>query len=121
MLAANMSAALAEGYLPTGRYAAVDAGGERLFALHSICLDSADSYCQKVLFFLDTRYVGPDTFRPSRSILDVVPGPAAGEVTVYYANYAPGDPDCCPSGPPVPIPYFWDGQRLRTGGAPPGH
>lgn len=120
-LAANMLAALETGYLPSGRYVAVDAGGEKLFALHGICLDSPDSYCQKVLFFLGTRYVGADTLRPSRSILDVTPGQTPGEVVVHYANYAPGDPDCCPSGPPVPIPYFWDGQRLRPGGVPPGH
>ncbi|HXG42848.1 MAG TPA: trypsin-like peptidase domain-containing protein [Dehalococcoidia bacterium] len=120
-IATNMATALREGYLPSGRYAAVDAAGQRFYGLHGICLDSPDSYCQKVLFFLGTNYLGADTQRPSRLILDVTPGERPGEVVVVYANHAPGDPDCCPSGQPVPIPYYWDGQRLRPGGVPPGH
>ncbi|MCS7276316.1 MAG: trypsin-like peptidase domain-containing protein [Dehalococcoidia bacterium] len=120
-LAANMATVLREGYLPSGRYAAVTAASERFYGLHGICLDSPDSYCQKVLFFLGTRYLGADTQRPSRLVLDVTPGERPGEVVVIYASYAPGDPDCCPTGQPVPIPYYWDGQRLRPGGVPPGH
>jgi len=121
-LAANMTVALGEGYLPSGRYVAVDAGGgQRLFALHGICLDSPDSYCQKVLFFVGTRYVGADTLRPSRLVLDVLPGEVPAEVIVVYPTYEPSDPACCPSGPPVPIPYTWDGERIRPGGVPPEH
>ena len=122
VLAANMVSSLQEGYLPSGRFVAVDAGqGQALFALHGICLDSPHSYCQKVLFFLGTRYLGTDTLRPSRAVLDVLPGQQPAEVIVVYANYLPGDPDCCPSAPPIPIPYLWDGGRLRPGGVPPGH
>jgi len=108
-----------EGFVPTGLEADLETEDGLLLAIHAHC--PSRLYCQNVHFFLNDSYLGTDTLRPSRSILDIAADPDRGWITVTYANYAPGDPDDAPSLPPVTIPYWWDGERLRAGGVPPGH
>ncbi len=118
MLALARAHVLKEGFLPTDMEAYVEVADGLFLAVHSRCFSHL--YCQKVHFFLDETYLGTDTLRPSRSILNLEPG-AQGRILVTYANYAPEDLDNAPSLPPVSIPYWWDGERLRAGGVPPGH
>ena len=91
-----------------------------MIAIKGICGGSIDGKCQQVFFFIGTRYLGTDTFKPSTSIWAIDPaGP--GRIRVSYANYGPNDPLCCPSLSPVPITYAWDGVSLKPNGTPPGH
>jgi S1-C subfamily serine protease len=108
-----------EGFIPTNLEAHVETEGGLFLAVHSYC--PSHFYCQKVHFFLNDSYLGTDTLRPSRAIVAVEAEPQRRQIVVTYANYAPGDRDDAPSLPPVRIPYWWDGQRLRAGGVPPGH
>lgn len=110
------------GYRPEGnivRVRATEAGGV-LTVQKGICKDSADGRCQQLFIFLNGRFLGTDTFKPSQGITEVRPA-GTGKFTATYAHYAPADPACCPSRPPVTITYTWDGNRLTPDGTPPGH
>jgi hypothetical protein len=110
------------GYRPDGDIVQVRASviGGTLTMQKGVCADSADGYCQIVFIFLDDRFLGTDTARPSRSIGEIRPA-GTGRFTITYDNYAESDPNCCPSLRPVTITYAWDGVRLQPNGTPPGH
>jgi hypothetical protein len=109
------------GYSPQGSGASTsDGSGGTLYAWPAICTGSADGYCQKVFFFIDTRYLGTDTAHASNAITKVqATGPQ--DIAVTYPSYAAQDPLCCPSGKPVTITYHWTGNKLVPSGTPPGH
>lgn len=110
------------GYVPDGeivRVRATEAGGQ-LAVQKGVCKNSTSGRCQQLFIFLGQRFLGTDTFNPSQGILDIKAA-GTGKFTATYANYAPGDPGCCPSRPPVTITYTWDGSRLTPDGTPPGH
>jgi serine/threonine-protein kinase len=110
------------GYTPDARQQAEtsDGFGHVLYAYLGICTGSADGKCQKVFFFIGTRYLGTDTSADSPEILGVT-ADGAQTIGVTYANYRAQDPLCCPSGAPVKIDYRWTGTRLIPSGTPPGH
>ena len=110
------------GYTPDSRQLAEtsDGFGHVLYAYLGICTGSADGKCQKVFFFVGTRYLGTDTSADSPEILGVA-SDGAQTIGVTYANYRAQDPLCCPSGAPVKIDYRWNGTRLIPSGTPPGH
>jgi hypothetical protein len=81
---------------------------------------SADGAPMWVFFFNGDTYLGTDTLMPSLG-LSLVGSPAPGQINVSYTNYAPNDPLCCPSLPPVTITYTWNGQSVTPSGTPPGH
>jgi hypothetical protein len=79
---------------------------------------TADSTRWLVFFWHNDTFLGWDTAGASMLILGVS-SPQVGAFTVTYANYAPGDPTCCASLPPVAVTYQWDGSRLVSDGTPP--
>ena len=114
------SALLAAGYTVSYRVTAFGLNGAPLYVYRSVCTGSADGHCQKVFFFDGTRYLGTDTLNDSAAI-NSVSNAGAQTIAVTYANYAPNDPLCCPSGKPVTITYYWNGTKLTPSGTPPGH
>lgn len=118
--AADLATIRARGYTPGHGASTPDGFGGTLYAWPAVCTGSADGYCQKVFFFIGTRYLGTDTATNSNAITGVrAVGPQNIDVT--YPSYAPQDPLCCPSGRPVTITYHWNGTRLVPSGTPPGH
>lgn len=118
---ADLAVIQAHGYTARGSGVSTpDGSGGTLYAWPAVCSGSADGYCQKVFFFIGTRYLGTDTSRASNAISKVAAaGPAT--IAVTYPSYASQDPLCCPSGKPVTITYHWTGARLAPSGTPPGH
>jgi hypothetical protein len=118
--AVDLATIRAHGYTPGHGASTPDGFGGTLYAWPAVCTGSADGYCQKVFFFIGSRYLGTDTARNSNAITGVrAAGPAT--IAVTYPSYAPQDPLCCPSGTPVTITYHWNGSRLIPSGTPPGH
>jgi hypothetical protein len=101
------------------RVRASEAGGT-LSVQKGICKDSATGRCQQLFIYLDERFLGTDTLKTSAGITEIA-ALGTGRFSATYANYAPNDPGCCPSLPPVTITYTWDGSRLTPSGTPPGH
>jgi hypothetical protein len=102
-----------KGYEPATRVAqTADGFGGTLYAFHGTCQGSADGYCQIMLFFDGTRFVGTDTTNPSTAITGYEAA-GAGRIAVTYAHYAKTDPLCCPSLAPVTVTYQWNGSRIK--------
>ncbi len=107
------------GYVPSGPVvqAPATADGGVLTAQRAACA-TADGLCQKVFIAWNDRYLGTDTPLPSQGVTAVNPaGP--GQISVTYANYAEGDPGCCPSLNPVTIVYTCNGSRCVPNRWPP--
>lgn len=119
-LDANRARVLREGFTPDHVAQSPDGHGSFLVAIRGVCTRSDGGNCQKVFFFIGSRYLGTDTFKESRSITNVSSG-GAQRIRVTYGNYRLGDPQCCPSLSSVTITYTWDGSRLTPDGTPPGH
>lgn len=115
-------AALVQGmsYEVTGVVSTVATDGNTLIAISGVKAPTADGYTQWVFFFLGTTYLGTDTAVPSPQ-LQLTGSPGPGQVDVRYTAYAPSDPLCCPTLPPVTITYTWNGSMLIPNGTPPGH
>jgi hypothetical protein len=111
---------VALGYDPSGVVTTSTADGQTLVAISGARIGAADGSPQWVFFFLGTTYLGTDTAVPSPQ-LQLAGSPGPGQVDVQYTNYAPSDPLCCPSLPPVTITYTWNGSALVPSGTPPGH
>lgn len=124
--APNPAAALAAtmrraGYEPSGPIVVVPVStGGAMYVQRGICAGSATGRCQLVFIYLNERFLGTDTLNPSAGILEIRPL-GVDQFGVLYVNYAPDDPGCCPSLPPVGIVYTWTGTRLVPSGVPPGH
>jgi serine/threonine-protein kinase len=117
-LAATMRRA---GYVPDGPIVVVPVStGGAMYVQKGICAGSATGRCQIVFIYLNERFLGTDTLNPSAAILEIR-ALGVDRFGVLYANYAPDDPGCCPSLPPVGIVYTWTGTRLVPSGVPPGH
>jgi hypothetical protein len=119
-LAADTQQVVQMGYDVTGIVTTPGPDGSTFIGISGIKIGIADGYTQWVFFFNGTTYLGTDTGVPSPQ-LQLVGSPAAGQINVQYTNYAPNDPLCCPSLPPVTITYTWDGTRVTPSGTPPGH
>jgi LppP/LprE lipoprotein len=72
--------------------------------------DSADGYAQQAFFFVNGRYIGTDSSRPS-AMLRVV-AQSDTEVTLAYALYRKNDPLCCPSGGQAQVRFQLDNGQL---------
>ena len=57
---------------------------------------SNDGYNKQVFFFVDGRYIGTDSSRPSAMVSVVAQSDT--EVTLAYSLYRSNDPLCCPGG-----------------------
>ena len=119
-IAADSQKVVALGYDVFGVVTTVGPDGSNFIALSATKIGTADGYTQWVFFFDGTTYLGTDTAVPSPQ-LSLTGSPAPGQVNVQYINYAPSDPLCCPSLPPVTITYTWNGTNVTPNGTPPGH
>ena len=121
-IAANGQQVVARGYDASSVVTTLAPDGQTLIAIAGSRLGSGsgNGSPQWAFFFLGTTYLGTDTAVPSTQ-LQLAGSPATGQIDVRYGNYAPDDPLCCPSLPPVTITYTWDGTTLVAGGTPPGH
>lgn len=117
---AGLQQVQAMSYDVTGIVSTIAQDGSTLIAISGMQVPAADGYTQWVFFFRGTMYLGTDTAVPSPQ-LQLTGSPGPGQVNVQYTAYAPNDPLCCPSLPPVTITYTWNGSALVPNGTPPGH
>ncbi|MFD1676781.1 LppP/LprE family lipoprotein [Alicyclobacillus fodiniaquatilis] len=75
-----------------------------------IGITGGDGYNQFVFFFLNGKYLGTDTAKPSVAITSAK---AAGDsIAVTYPVYKNNDSFANPTGAPVTITYTWNGSKL---------
>jgi LppP/LprE lipoprotein len=117
---ADVQAVLEMGYDATGVVTTASPVGSSFIGISGVNVASADGASQWVFFFSGTTYLGTDTADTSPS-LSLAGSPGSGLIDVKYSAYAPSDPLCCPSLPPVTITYTWDGTSVTASSTPPGH
>lgn len=100
----------ARGYEPTG--SATYASGQTL----QVLVGSRPG-AQQAFFFVNGRYLGTDTSRPSGQLSVVTQGDT--DVTLSYALYRRTDATCCPSGGRSHVRYQLDNGRLAAQNAIP--
>ena len=71
---------------------------------------SNDGYDKQAFFFVDGRYIGTDSSRPSAQVSVV--SQSDTEVTLAYQLYRPGDPLCCPGGGTAHVRFQLNNGRL---------
>jgi hypothetical protein len=71
---------------------------------------SNDGHDQQAFFFVNGRYIGTDTSRPSASV--AVTAQSDTEVTLSYPLYRPHDALCCPSGGHASVRFQLNNGRL---------
>jgi hypothetical protein len=114
-----------EAAAPTTHFAPVgspvtasDRNGGTLTAVIGQRTPSADGHGQLVFFWQGNRFIGWDAEIEAMSITKVAGG--NGYFTVTYEHYAPKDPACCASLPPVNVTYVWqDDGFVPSGGTRP--
>jgi len=72
---------------------------------------SNDGYDKQAFFFVDGRYIGTDSSRPSAQVSVV--SQSDTEVTLSYALYRPHDPLCCPGGGQAKVRFQLNNGRLQ--------
>jgi len=117
---ADVQTVLGMGYDASGVVTTASPVGSSFIGISGVNVASADGASQWVFFFSGTTYLGTDTADTSPS-LSLAGSPGSGQIDVKYSAYAPSDPLCCPSLPPVTITYTWDGASVTASGTPPGH
>jgi hypothetical protein len=83
------------------------------------CNDSATGRCREVFFFYGNRFAGVSEARGLDPFL-FISSQDGKTVVVTYPTLAPGDPECCPSGPASTRRFAWDGNRVVETGPHPG-
>ncbi len=116
----DMRTVLAMNYDVTGVVTTTGLDGSSFIGISGTVIGSADGGGQWVFFFTGTTYLGTDTASAS-SFLSLAGSPGPGQIAVSYIAYAPADPLCCPTLPPVTITYTWNGSLVTPNGTPPGH
>ncbi len=71
---------------------------------------SNDGYDKQAFFFVDGRYIGTDSSRPSAQVSVVAQSDT--EVTLAYQLYRPNDPLCCPGGGQAHVRFQLNNGRL---------
>ena len=87
-----------------------DGGGGYFTAVSALRNPSADGHGALIFFWHDQTFLGWDTNEETWNVMVRSNGADAIEAT--YADYAPGNPACCPTLPPVSITYSWSGNRF---------
>ena len=87
-----------------------DGAGGYLTAVPALRNPSADGHGALVFFWHNQTFLGWDTNKETWNVS--VRGGGANAIEATYADYAPGEPACCPSLPPVTITYRWNGVGL---------
>lgn len=84
--------------------------GDTLTAWITTATQSQDGYNHLVFFFLNGKYIGIDTTKPS---LEITSAKAAGYgIAVTYPVYKKSDSFANATGTPVTITYTWNGLKL---------
>lgn len=99
-----------EGFVGSTPVTVGDGSGGFLTAVPALRNPSADGHGDLVFFWHNQSFLGWDTNEETWNVAVRAKGTDAIEAT--YADYAPGDPACCPSLPPVTITYSWNGTGL---------
>jgi len=97
------------GHTPSWSVTTDDGFGHRLVAVGATC---APADCFIVHFFIGTRYLGTDTYRPSTAPISSG-ATEPGRIELIYEDSE--------TGRAVPIHYTWDGDKLTVSGTPPAH
>jgi LppP/LprE lipoprotein len=71
---------------------------------------SNDGYDKQAFFFVDGRYIGTDSSRPSAMVSVVAQSDT--EVTLAYSLYRSSDPLCCPGGGQAKVRFQLDNGHL---------
>lgn len=84
--------------------------GDTLTAWIGVAMQG-DGHNQFVFFFLNGKYLGTDTAKPSLEITSAKPA-GTGSIAVTYPVYMKNDSFANPTGVPDTITYHWDGSKL---------
>jgi LppP/LprE lipoprotein len=84
--------------------------GQTLRVLLGTGSHSNDGYDKQAFFFVDGRYIGTDSSRPSAQVSVVAQSDT--EVTLAYQLYRPNDPLCCPGGGEARVRFQLNNGRL---------
>lgn len=96
-----------------------DGTGGYLTAVPAGRTPSADGHGWLVFFWHNQTFLGWDTNKETWNV--TVQSEGTNAIQATYPDYAPGDPACCPSLPPVTITYSWNGTGLAQNQTlPPG-
>ena len=91
----------------------INAHGDIFRVIHSVCTGSADGHCQAI----DVFAAGGSTPVWQHSYMGVLQiRSVANGFAVKALNFAPSDPLCCPSLPPVTDAYVWNGRGFIESG-----
>jgi hypothetical protein len=96
-----------EGFVGSSPVTVSDGSGGYLTAVSALRNPSADGHGSLIYFWHNQTFLGWDTNEESWNVMVRANGADAIEAT--YADYAPGNPACCPSLSPVTITYSWSG------------
>jgi hypothetical protein len=99
-----------EGFVGGSPVTVSDGSNGYLTAVPAQRSPSADGHGALVFFWHDQTFLGWDTNKETWNVTLRAAGTNAIEAT--YPDYAPGEPACCPSLPPVTISYRWSGTGL---------
>jgi len=109
-----------EGFVGSSPVTVSDGSGGYLTAVSALRNPSADGHGALIFFWHNQTFLGWDTNEETWNVM--VRANGADTIEATYADYAPGNPACCPSLPPVAITYSWSGtgfaqSRLLPAGA----
>ncbi|MGA3146792.1 MAG: LppP/LprE family lipoprotein [Acidimicrobiales bacterium] len=99
-----------EGFIGSPPVTVSDGAGGYLTAVPALRNPSTDGHGALVFFWHNQTFLGWDTNKETWNVS--VRGGGANAIEATYADYAPGEPACCPSLPPVTITYRWNGVGL---------
>ena len=96
-----------EGFIGSSPVTVSDGSGGYLTAVSALRNPSADGHGALIFFWHNQTFLGWDTNEETWNVM--VRANSADAIEATYADYAPGNPACCPSLPPVTITYSWSG------------
>jgi hypothetical protein len=96
-----------EGFVGSSPVTVSDGSGGYFTAVSALRNPSADGHGALIFFWHNQTFLGWDTNKETWNVMVSADGADAIEAT--YADYAPGNPACCPALPPVSVTYSWSG------------
>ncbi len=99
-----------EGFVGSPPVTVGDGAGGYLTAVSALRHPSADGHGDLVFFWHNQTFLGWDTNKETWNVS--IRGGGTNAIEATYPDYAPGEPACCPTLPPVTITYSWNGVGL---------